>query len=329
MKTNSVNIIQLENLSIGYSKPLISNIDTKIKKGDILLLIGKNGSGKTSFLKTLFKEISPLKGIIKILDKDITKISVSELSKLISVVLSKSQLSPDLKVYDLVSLGRYPYKKWYQKLTKEEDKKIEEVLNLFELYQYKNYYVNELSDGNLQKAMIARALVQDTPILIMDEPTSHLDVSNKLEVMNIIHYLAKEKEKTILFTSHDLSLGLNVADKLWMIKNKSLKIGFTEDLAKQEDILNYFAGKSLNFNYIINEYEFTPHINKKEVSIEGKIESIYWLRKALIRNSFSIHENAQITIIGKDSFFIVQSNETEYTFISIEEVINFLNNIKL
>lgn len=322
MKTE--NIIELENLSVGYKQPLISNINAEVVRGEIVLLIGKNGTGKTSFLKTIFKEISPLEGSIKIRNTDIAKIPVSEIGKLISVVFSKSAISPALKVYDLVALGRYPYKKWYQKLTKKEEKEIEEVLKLFELDKYREYYVSELSDGNLQKAMIARALVQDTPLLILDEPTSHLDISNKLEVMQIIHSLAKERGKTVIFTSHDLTLGLSVADKLWLIKDHSLKIGFTEDLAGKENILNYFAGKSVRFDYFANEYKFIPQENKKEVSLEGDFQSLYWLRKALIRNSFSINPDAKITVTGKNSCFIVQSKENKYSFSTIEEVIKFL-----
>lgn len=322
MKTE--NIIELENLSVGYKQPLISNINAEVVRGEIVLLIGKNGTGKTSFLKTIFKEISPLAGSIKIRNTDIAKIPVSEIGKLISVVFSKSTISPALKVYDLVALGRYPYKKWYQKLTKKEEKEIEETLKLFELDKYREYYVNELSDGNLQKAMIARALIQDTPLLILDEPTSHLDISNKLEVMRIIHSLAKKRGKTVIFTSHDLTLGLSVADKLWLIKDHSLKIGFTEDLAGKENILNYFAGKSVRFDYFANEYKFIPQENKKEVSLEGDSQFLYWLRKALIRNSFSINRDAKITVTEQNSCFIVQSKENKYSFSTIEEVIKFL-----
>jgi iron complex transport system ATP-binding protein len=150
-------------------------------------------------------------------------------------------------------------------------------------------------------------------------------MSNKLEIMRIINYLAKEKAKTILFTSHDLGLGLTVADKLWLIKENRLETGFTEDLANRQDILDYFAGASVRFDYRSNEYEFTSERTKKEVTLTGSSRSLYWLRKALIRNRFSINEGTDFLISEKDSVFVIKHSGKEYFFSAIEEVIRFLS----
>jgi iron complex transport system ATP-binding protein len=327
LKTENTSILQLHDLSIGYRDSLISGINAEIKKGEIVLLAGKNGCGKTTLLKTIFKEIIPLAGSIKMLDLDINKIPISEIGKLISVVFSKSTVSPHLKVFDLISLGRYPYKRWYEKLTEKEIADINDILELLELEKYRNYYVNELSDGNLQKALTARALIQDCPLLILDEPTSHLDISNKLEIMRIISHLAKEKNKTVLFTSHDLNLGLAVADKLWLIKDNSLRSGFTEDLAYQEDILDYFAGESMKFDYNSNEYGFLSVENKKSIRISGNSQSLYWLQKALVRNGFLLTDHAEIMVMEKDPGFIVSHLGKEHFFSTIEKTLDFLHNI--
>ncbi|TWP27957.1 ABC transporter ATP-binding protein [Apibacter muscae] len=320
-----LNKLQINNLSIGYKSPLLSNINMEAKSGEVILLIGRNGTGKTTFLKTLLKELAPLKGKIEINGKDLKFLSATEISMLISVVLSKINVSPFLKVYDLVALGRFPYKKWYQNLSLQEKKTIEEILNLLNLTQYQHYYIHQLSDGNLQKAMIARALIQDTPFLIMDEPTSHLDIANKLEVMKIIHSLAKEKGKIVLFTSHDLSLGLSIADQVALIRKDKFKIGFTEDLAKNENILDHFAGKDITFNYISNEYEFISVKNKREISLVGDSQSLYWLKKALIRKGFYIVPQGELLIREENSKFIVQKHEQDYSFSTVEEVIRFLS----
>ncbi len=324
MKKENTHILQLTNLSIGYHQPLISHIQAEINKGEMVLLAGKNGCGKTTLLKTIYKELLAISGNIKIMEQDISKIPVSEIGKLVSVVLSHSELSPSLKVYDLIALGRYPYKKWYERLTEKEVKEIGDILNLLDLEKYKNYYVSELSDGNLQKALIARALIQDCPLLILDEPTSHLDISNKLEIMKLLSHLAKEKGKTILFTSHDLNLGLSVADKLWLIKENQLFTGFTEDLANRENILEYFAGNSVEFDYNSREFGFINSEKKKEVQISECTQSLYWLQKALIRNRFSVKREAEIQISEKEGNFIVHQQEKEFSFSTIQEVIDFL-----
>ena len=325
MKTKTKTVLRLENLSIGYRSPILSNINTSIKKGEILLLTGKNGCGKTTLLKTIYGEIPLLKGNIIIEEKNVSEISNNEIARYIAVVLSKALNNPNLRVFDLIILGRYPYKTWYQRLSKKEMETIEHVIHILGLHNYKEYNINKLSDGNLQKVMIARALVQDSPLLILDEPTSHLDMENKLELMKIIRHYANEKEKAILFTSHDLALGLTVSDKLWFIKDSVLYAGYTEDIAKNHNIFNYFVTGDMFFNYQTNEYNFLYSDKKKEVQLIGNSQAMYWLKKALVKNQYTISDQAPIRISEKKSIYhLIDKNETIYTFTFIEELINFL-----
>jgi iron complex transport system ATP-binding protein len=329
LKTNDVhNILTLKNLSIGYGKPLLTGINAEIKKGEIVLLAGKNGSGKTTLLKTIFKEINELEGKVKILDKDLYQISFSEIGRFLSVVLSKRAMSPSLKVLDLLELGRYPYKKWYQKLSKKENQNILEILALLDLEKYKNFYLNELSDGNLQKALIGRALVQDCPLMILDEPTSHLDVVNKLKIINLLRHLADKEGKTILFTSHDLNLGLSIAEQLWLIKDGQFYAGSTEDTAQENGLYEYFSDSEIAFDYNSNEYSFRNGTKKLKTAVAGNSKSIFWLKKALLRNQIDIQPDAKIIIFEKDSFFEVQTKNGIYKFLKIEEVVDFLINLQ-
>ncbi|TWP23000.1 ABC transporter ATP-binding protein [Apibacter muscae] len=323
------NILQINNLSIGYNKALVSRINLNLESGDIVLLIGKNGTGKTTLLKTILNEIPSLEGEIKINNQNINSISLEKISQLVSVVLSRSNISPFLKVYDLVALGRYPYKKWYQKITPEEKKNIDNILELLKLTPYKDYYITQLSDGNLQKALIARAFVQDTPLLILDEPTSHLDITNKLEITKFIKFLAKDKGKIVLFTSHDLNLGLSIADQIAFIKGENFKTGFTEDLALNENIIDFFAGTDVLFNYETNDYEILTNKKKLKINIVGNSKPIYWLKKSLLRNGYSIDLNARTVIKEENSNFVIQIEEKNYCFSTLEKVIHFLSYIEI
>ncbi|QII71775.1 ABC transporter ATP-binding protein [Apibacter sp. B2966] len=325
METNSNSILEFHNLSIGYQSPVLSGINATMKKGEIILLTGKNGSGKTTLLKSIYGELPLLEGSIKIEGKNISEISLLETGKYLAVVLSKIAVSPSLRVFDLVALGRYPYKKWYQSLTKKEIEAIDDILHLLNLSRYREYNITKLSDGNLQKVMIARALVQNCPILILDEPTSHLDIANKLEIMKIIKMYAHDQGKSILFTSHDLSLGLAVADRLWFIKDDLLHTGFTEDIANRYNLYDYFVNDTIRFDYQANEYNFFKSDTSKTVRVDSNSQSAYWLKKALVKNNFVISEQASIQILEKDSvFYLLDKNQNEYSFTSIENLINFL-----
>lgn len=240
MKNN--NILKLENLSIGYDKNIVvKNITANLYPGEIILLAGRNGCGKTTLLKTIFKEIPRISGNISINQMNIDKISYSDLGKYLSVVLSKNNASSMLKVYDLLTLGRYPFKKWYQKLNLSEIDLIEQTIQWLELEEFRNHPLDMLSEGNLQKAMIARTLVQDTDFMILDEPTSHLDPYNKNMIMKIIKKIAKEQNKAILFTSHDLELSLNFVDNFWLISEGKFITGTPKNNTDCDFLINSFS----------------------------------------------------------------------------------------
>lgn len=212
-------ILQASKISIGYAvkkeKNLIaSNIDITLEKGKLIALIGANGIGKSTLLRTLTGIQKPLSGKVIVADEDIHELDSLTLAQNLSVVLTEKLPPSNLTVFELVALGRQPYTNWIGKLTEEDLAKINRAIELTQishLTQKKHY---EISDGQLQKALIARALAQDTPLIILDEPTTHLDLLHKVSVFKLLKKLTEETQKSILFSTHDIDLAIQLSDEM-------------------------------------------------------------------------------------------------------------------
>lgn len=228
-------IIKTENLTIGYSSKkqqivITSNINITLQRGELVGLVGANGIGKTTLLRTLTKVQPPIKGSIFINELPINKITSIELSKHLSVVLTEQPASKNLSVFELVSLGRQPYTNWIGNLSTNDYSIIENALNLTNIQHLKNKKCFELSDGQLQKVMIARALAQDTNLIILDEPTTHLDMYHKAYILKLLKKLVKNTNKTILFSSHEIDLAIQLCDKILAMTNSNVILGSPNDL---------------------------------------------------------------------------------------------------
>ena len=212
-------ILRTEGLSIGYSSKkeqtiIGSNININLQQGELIGLIGANGIGKSTLLRTLTNVQKPLQGSIQINGKNMHEYQAIDLAKVLSLVLTESMPSKNLTVYELVALGRQPYTNWVGSLTSEDMDKVNEALRLTNIENLKNKNCFELSDGQLQKAMIARALAQDTDLIILDEPTTHLDMYHKAYILKLLQKLAQETKKTILFSSHEIDLAIQLCDTI-------------------------------------------------------------------------------------------------------------------
>lgn len=217
-------ILKTENLSIGYTSKkecivVASNINIELHKGELIGLVGGNGIGKSTLLRTLTNVQNALGGNIFINNKPIEKFHALELAKVMSLVLTEHMMSKNLSVFELVALGRQPYTNWVGNLSDDDISIVNKAIaqtNIADLVHKKCF---ELSDGQLQKVMIARALAQDTDIIILDEPTSHLDMYHKAYILKLLQKLAKETNKTILFSSHEIDLAIQLCDHL-IVMNK-------------------------------------------------------------------------------------------------------------
>lgn len=228
MESNKQHIIlKTENLSIGYSTKkeqtvVASNVNIQLNQGELIGLVGANGIGKSTLLRTLTKVQKPLSGSVIINNKSITQFNPNELAKALSLVLTEQVVSKNLSVFELVALGRQPYTNWVGKLSDNDLLIVNKALQQTNIDELKNKKCFELSDGQLQKVMIARALAQDTDLIILDEPTTHLDMYHKAYVLKLLQNLVKDTDKTILFSSHEIDLAIQLCDKLIVMTDTSI-----------------------------------------------------------------------------------------------------------
>lgn len=211
-------VLHTENLGIGYKgKPLLPDINVSLSEGDIVALAGPNGAGKTTLFKTLCGNLKSIAGRITIFGKDLNQYSATERASLFSLVLTEKPDDLFLKVYDIVAAGRYPQLGLMARLSESDESIIEESLQTVGIKHLIDRNFISLSDGEKQKVMIAKAIVQDTPLIFMDEPAAFLDYPSKIELINLMVKLSREHKKTILFSSHDLDLLLRYCDKMWIV----------------------------------------------------------------------------------------------------------------
>ncbi|MBR4147327.1 MAG: ABC transporter ATP-binding protein [Bacteroidales bacterium] len=232
-------VLKTNGLKIGYKgNALMPAIDVTLHEGEHVALIGANGSGKTTLFKTLTGNLKPIEGTIELCGKPLSDYTPNERAKLFSLVLTEKPDDLFLKVFDIVAAGRYPHSGLMAKLRDEDYAMIKAKLEIVGVYHLIDRDFVSLSDGEKQKVMIAKALVQDTPIIYMDEPTAFLDYPSKVELMHLIAKFAKEENKTILYSSHDLELIMKNSEKLWVVaKDKPLLSGESNDL--KHDIESY------------------------------------------------------------------------------------------
>jgi iron complex transport system ATP-binding protein len=284
--------LQIRQSNLGYSKTLISNADTYLNLGEVCLLIGNNGVGKTTLIKSILHQIPLLKGEISINDKNIKELSAKEIAEQIAVVFSSSVIPQNYTVEDLISLGKYIYYPFYFELKKEDRDEVAHIIETLDLVQYRHTPLRNLSDGNLQKAFIGRAITQNSPVIILDEPTTHLDEKNKIIILKTLRSLAKEHHKLILFSSHDWRLAKEFADKIWYVKDQNLYTGMVEDILLQHEELTRATLFEINPEFV------PPHIIAPDVYKEMLFSLLQKnFRKDLSRFTFEL-QNKQWTISG-------------------------------
>ena len=223
---------QAKQLCVGYqNQPLIQNIEIELKKGEILTLIGPNGAGKSTILKSIARQLELLGGSVLLEDKNLQSLSGRELAKKMAVVFTKRPHTELMTCEDVVATGRYPYTGRFGVLSKDDHKAVENAMELVKVTELRDLMFDRISDGQRQRVMLARAICQEPEILLLDEPTSYLDVRHKLEFLSILQKLCRERELTVILSLHELELAEKISDRILCVNGRAVdRIGTPEEV---------------------------------------------------------------------------------------------------
>ena len=258
---DAVPVMELQQLSIGYAaggdkKPLFSNISAQISQGMLIGLFGRNGIGKSTLLRTMAGLQPSTGGTIMLSGRQLCKHKLSEIAKHIALVPSKPQHISGLSVTDMVGTGRYRFTNWLGVEREHDTEAIHKALKVTALTHLATRDSATLSDGELQRASIARSLVQDTPLVILDEPTAFLDMGNKYKTVSLLKELTQTTGKGVLFSSHDLTLALQVCDILWIMTDQGFYAQPPDQLIQNGILDRLFYSHGLIFDRNILNYTF-------------------------------------------------------------------------
>lgn len=310
------------NLVVGYSKdkkdfPLFGELNLSLNSGELVCFMGSNGIGKTTLIKTLAGLQNPLDGSVKFPNNES-----------VALVLTDRITSSLMTVYDLVTYGRYPYLNWDISLSSKDLEIIENAIRLVHLETLISKRLYELSDGQLQMAMLAKALAQDTPILFLDEPTAHLDLNNRVEIMNILRSLSRISGKTILIATHELDLALQTADRIWLATaDRKILQGIPEDLVLDGtfDEVFQFKGFDLKTGKVSHEA-----YRKVTIELEGNGYEYLWTKNAFERNGYEVKPSAPIKVSvlqkGNEPIWTILKDNEEESFDTLAELLESIEN---
>ncbi|MEZ4663646.1 MAG: ABC transporter ATP-binding protein [Caldilineaceae bacterium] len=255
-------------LAVGYKTkgraavPLLGPLDIALHPGELTCLIGPNGAGKSTLMRTLAGMQPPLAGHVHLGEAPIEQIAARDLARRLAIVLTERVDVGNLSSYALVALGRHPYTDWRGHLSTHDETVVRNALITVGAAALAHRPVNELSDGERQKVMIARALAQEPQVLLLDEPTAFLDLPRRVEILQLLHRLAREQECAVLLSTHDLELALRLADRLWLLPTGGqLTVGLPEELALNGALAAAFRSEGVEFDSQLGSFKLQrPHL---------------------------------------------------------------------
>lgn len=322
-------LLQIKDLQIGFSskgqkKVIQEHLDLSINGGEFICLIGPNGVGKSTLLKTLGKIIPALSGDILLNGIDYSNISSEEYSRNIGLVLTDHLEDANLTAVDVISMGRYPYTGFWGKLQESDWEIVNESAKNVGIENLLKRNFVELSDGEKQKVMIAKALAQQTPILLLDEPTAFLDFPTKTSLLIMLRKLARTQKIAVILSTHDIELAIKTADQIWLFPEHNKIInGIPEEMVLEGQIMEVFKNNEMAFDIDTGHFE-RLYIAQRNVKVTGDSPKAFWLKKALIRNEISTTESSDLEIIVDDEFHIFLKGEKTASLNHIKEVLNYL-----
>lgn len=267
-------IIYTKSLSAGYRKrksvtTVLHNVDLELHEGELVSLLGANGAGKSTLIRTICGLQPALAGRVMVGDKDVERLTPRQLSKTIALVTTERTFAGGLTVSELVGLGRHPHTGFLGRLDEHDRQIVATAIEKVGISHKSESYVAELSDGERQKVMIAKALAQEAPVIILDEPTAFLDVASRVEVLQLLHDLARNERRTILISSHDIQQSMALSDRLWIVSDSGeIVSGVTEDLILADKISLLFSNRNVAFDPATGDF-LTTRKGARQITLKA------------------------------------------------------------
>jgi iron complex transport system ATP-binding protein len=333
MQTTEQIALSAEGLGIGYAqgkqvRSIASGLELALKAGEFVCLLGPNGVGKSTLIRTLTGMQAPTEGEIRFAGRAFRTISPRERARLVSVVLTETAPIGMMDAYAMVSLGRHPYSGWFGSLDDHDRERIDWALSAVGARNLAGRQVAELSDGERQKISIARALAQETQVMLLDEPTAFLDLPRRVELMAILRDLAHQQKLAILLSTHDLDLALRFADRLWVLTPEGRLIqNYPEAIAMSGEFAEVFASEKLDWDPAVGSFRAHPS-PCLSVLIRGEGVSAMWTRRALERLGFGTTEDPaaaafSVRVENGQNWQVIQKNDTR-DFKTLEALIEWV-----
>ena len=324
---NTGTVASAKKLKIGYKgKSIHPPLNLNLYEGELVCLIGQNGCGKSTLIRTLGGLQPPVGGQIEIMGVRIDKLKPKQRAGLISFVLTDRTASDNLTVRQTVEMGRLPYTNMFGTL-KPADKEIcNACMAETNIAHLRDRRLGEISDGERQRTLIAKALAQTTPLILLDEPCAHLDLPNKISVMCLLRKLAKNSRKSVLLSSHELDIALQVADKIWLMDKDGLQRGTPEDLILEGKIEAAFNGTNCRFEPSSGTFKINYGTGRK-ISVTGDATCLRtsWTKRALSRAGFEICPDEELlSVNASEDGWILHDGSRKGKFQSIEDLLDAL-----
>lgn len=311
-------ILSANDLCIGYpdkkgNTAVHEHLNFSLRKGELCSLIGPNGVGKSTLLRTISRLQPKLNGELTLCGKELETFSTKECSRKISVVLTDKSPIGGLTVSEVVALGRQPYTGFFGRLSENDDAMIQSAIQSVGMAEKANHHMAELSDGERQKAMIAKALVQESPIILLDEPSAFLDAASRIEVTQLLHDIAHTQGKAILFSTHDLEQALQLSDQLWLLTGNGLCCGAPEDLVLNHHLNSLFEGKNVFFDKNNGTFKHTNIYHKTAHLTASNELLLHWGLNAINRLNIgqapSEQASTSIEIVSETKILLQKAGE--------------------
>ncbi len=297
-------LLATHDLSIGYRRPrrapfvVAQGLSLSLRAGELVCLIGPNGAGKSTLLRTLGGMQPALSGDVMLGGDDVFTLDAREMARRLSVVLTERIDVGNLSTYGLVALGRHPYTDWTGHLSAHDEQVVRWAIEIVGAQHLAARPVGELSDGERQKTMIARALAQEPLVMILDEPTAFLDLPNRVEVMRVLRHLSRSTGRAFLLSTHDLDLALRSADRIWLMSREgTMQIGAPEDLVLSGAFETVFRSEGVVFDRQTGAFKIlTPETGTVDLTGDGL--AALWTRRALEREGFCVRAGVSGARVG-------------------------------